>query len=134
VGAVAVPIKITDRSGEANARYREASRMGMDAAANHLRVSVVKAFGSWYYKGGAFRSTLQVKQSIRRVGPFPGRDGWEAQVGTNKIEALYWELGHRNLFTRKFERVEIWVPTAVQEVGTMQATFGRVVARYMNRK
>lgn len=107
--------------------------MAMDATTNHLQREVVKAFGSDYYKGGAFRSTLQVKQSIRRQGPNWTGTGWEALVGTHLIEALYWELGHRNTFTRKHERVRLWEPTARQETPAMRNTYGRVFARYMER-
>jgi hypothetical protein len=57
--------------------------------------------------------------------------GWETSVGTKFIEALYWELGHRNLFTRKYERVQLWVPTAVENVARMQKTFSVIVARIM---
>jgi hypothetical protein len=52
-------------------------------------------------------------------------------VGTKFIEALYWELGHRNAFTRKYERVQLWVPTAVENVARMQKTFSVIVARIM---
>jgi hypothetical protein len=128
-----VSVTVTDNSLRVMDRYRDAARMGMDAAANHLKVSVQKAFGSWYYKGGRFRSTLQVKQSIRRDGPTWAGKGWEATVGTNKIEALYWELGHMNTFTRKYERVEIWVPTGAREVQAMRDTFARVVTRMMKQ-
>lgn len=37
-------------------------------------------------------------------------------VGSTQVDPpypLYWEVGHHNLFTRTFERVEIWVPTMV---------------------
>jgi hypothetical protein len=132
-----VPISVVNRSAEAMRRYEDAAYKGMDAAANHLRVEVQKAFGSWYYKGGAFRSTLQVKQAIRRTPPMRTPTGFEARVGIKGGEvgmvALYWELGHRNTFTRRYERVEIWVPTAVKETPAMQTTFARVVARFMNR-
>jgi hypothetical protein len=126
-------VTISRYDAAARDRYREGARKGVEAAATHLWVSVRKAFGSWYYKGGRFRSTLQVKQSIRRDGPKWVGEGWESLVGTNKVEALYWELGHHNAFTRKYERVEIWVPTAAAEVQAMQATFARVVARMMGR-
>jgi hypothetical protein len=128
-----VSVTISRYDAAAKDRYREGALKGMDAASNHLRVSLQKAFGSWYYKGGRFRSTLQVKQSIRRDGPTWAGEGWEATVGTNKIEALYWELGHHNVFTRKYERVEIWVPTGAREVQAMRDTFARVVARMMGR-
>jgi hypothetical protein len=128
-----VSVTVTDNSLRVLDRYRDAARMGMDAAANHLKVSVQKAFGSWYYKGGRFRSTLQIKQSIRRDGPTWKGNGWESTVGTNKIEALYWELGHNNLFTGNPERVQIWVPTGAREVQPMRATFARVVTRMMKK-
>jgi hypothetical protein len=128
-----VSVTVTDNSLRVLDRYRDAARMGMDAAANHLKVSVQKAFGSWYYKGGRFRSTLQIKQSIRRDGPTWKGNGWESTVGTNKIEALYWELGHNNLFTGNPERVQIWVPTGAREVQAMRATFARVVTRMMKK-
>ena len=124
---------MVDRSGAVPARWDDASRRGLDAAANHLRTELLKAFGSDYYKGGRFRSTLQVKQSIRRLAPYKTADGWETTIGTNKIEALYWELGHRNVFTRRYERVQLWVPTATDNVDAMRATYARVVARIMGR-
>lgn len=126
-------VTIVDRSSAVPARWDDASRRGLDAAANHLRTELLKAFGSDYYLGGRFRSTLQVKQSIRRLAPYKTANGWETTVGTNKIEALYWELGHRNTFTRKYERVQLWVPTATDNVDAMRATFARVVARLMGR-
>lgn len=126
-------VTVTDHSLKVMDRYRDAAREGMDAAATHLWVSVRNAFGSWYYTSAAFRSTLYVKQSIRRDGPTWKGNGWESTVGTNKVEALYWELGHMNHFTKKYERVEIWVPTGAREVQAMRATFARVVARMMGR-
>lgn len=124
-------VTIVDRSQQARARYDDASMRGLDAAARHLKTEVIKAFGSNYYKGGRFRSTLQVKQSIRHLTPYKVSGGWESTVGTKFIEALYWELGHHNTFTRKYERVQLWVPTAADNVETMRATFSRVVARLM---
>lgn len=124
-------VRVTDNSAKVMDRYRDASFKAMDAVANHLRVSVVKAFGSWYYKGGKFRSTLYVKQRIYHQTPYRTADGWESQVGTPVVQALYWELGHMNAFTRKYERVQIFVPTAAAEVQRMKDTFARVVARFM---
>ena len=126
-------VTIIDRSAAALARYDDASRLGMDAAANHLQVEIVKAFGSRYYKGGRFRSTLYVKQSIRRLAPFKQGGGWQSVVGTKLIEALYWELGHRNVFTRKHERVQLWVPTAAKNIDRMRKTYATIVARIMGR-
>lgn len=128
-----MPVTVVDRSSAVPARWDDASRRGLDAAARHLKTEIQKAFGSDYYKGGRFRSTLQVKKSIRHLAPYKTADGWESTVGTKFIEALYWELGHRNTFTRKYERVQLWVPTATDNVDAMRATFARVVARIMGR-
>lgn len=115
------------------ARYEDIAPRALDAAAKHLVDEVRKAFGSRYYLGGRFRSTLQVKQSIRRSMPYKTPAGWQQMVGTKLIEALYWELGHRNIFTRNPERVQLWVPTAAANVDRMRQTFAYVVARFMGR-
>jgi hypothetical protein len=126
-----VSTKFTDRSAAFRARYREAARLGVDAAANTLEREVAKAHDSTYYKGGAFRGTLQVRQSIRHSPPQDTPTGWVSKVGTNKLPALFWELGHMNLFTRKYERNRIWVPTAQANIERMRRTFATVVARVM---
>jgi len=131
-----MPVERKDFSKQVMAAYGDpggAAYKAVAATANHLRTAIVKAFGSSYYKGGAFRSTLFIKQRIYYVNPYRSGNGWESTVGTPVIEALYWELGHRNLFTRNRERVRLWVPTAVREVNAMRETFGRVLARYMRR-
>lgn len=125
-----VSVKVTDRSAEVRARYGKGAKAGVDAAANLMQREVVKAFGSDYYKGGAFRSTLQVKQSIRRQ-VMASPTGWVALIGTKIKEALYWELGHPNIFTRKFERVQIWVPTALANADNARQEFAKIVARVM---
>ena len=127
---MSISVTVTDRSREAHDRYREAARKGVDAAATRLRDEVKKAHNA-YYTSQAFRSTAQIRQSIRQEGPVMEFTGWASEVGTNKKIALYWELGHRNTFTRKYERVRLWVPTALQNVDRLQRTFARVVARYM---
>jgi hypothetical protein len=124
-------VSVVDNRRQAVARADNAGMLGLAAAANVLRNAVVKQFGSSYYKGGKFRSTLFVKQRTYYLTPYRAGDGWETQVGTPVIQALYWELGHQNLFTRKYERVQIWEPAALASIGAMRAAYGRVVARLM---
>ena len=125
-------VKITDRSGESLSRYREAARKGIAAGATVITNAVKDAHDSSYYKGGAFRDTVKVRQSIRQTKPVMGTSGWEVRIGTNKIVALYWELGHHNTFTRRYERRALWVPAAVASSTAARAAFARVVARVMN--
>jgi hypothetical protein len=124
-------VSVTDNSREAVSRADEAGRLGLAAAVTMLKNAVVKQFGSSYYKGGAFRSTLFVKQSVRFLTPYKTPDGYETVLGTKFIEALYWELGHHNTFTRKYERVRIWEPAGLASMGAMRDAYARVVARMM---
>ena len=126
-------VTTTNRRAEALGRYDEASKLGLAGAANVLRTAVVKKFGTRYYKGGRFRSTLFVKQRTYYLTPYKTSDGWESQVGTPVVQALYWELGHHNTFTRKYERVRIWEPAALESIEAMRSAYGRVVARFMER-
>lgn len=126
-----MPVKIVDRSAKVLTTFDDASRIGLAAAGNVLVREVKKAFGSDYYKGGAFRSTLQVRASIRRTDPVRDGGGWSLEVGTKILEALYWELGHYNIFTRKHERVRIWEPTMLEQAGAMRAEYAKIVSRKM---
>jgi hypothetical protein len=41
--------------------------------------------------------------------------------------ALYWELGHVNAFTRRYERVEHWYNTIAEQGDAMALAFGTEV-------
>lgn len=130
-------VRVTDRSRTYLRRFQEASRYAVDATANTLQANVTRNFGT-HYTSQAFRDTLKVRPAIRRTAPYRDAQGnFAARVGIKQgkvgLVALAWELGHHNLFTRKFERVEIWVPTAMDSIPAMQATFTRVLARYLNQ-
>lgn len=127
-------IDIVDRAAEATGRYNSAAQKGLAAAAQLLHREVKKAFGSRYYKGGRFRDTLKVKASIRYRTPYRTSSGWESLVGTKIIQALYWELGHDNIFTRNRERVRIWEPTGMAQREAMQREFRAVVTAIMNQR
>jgi len=124
-------VSVVDNRRQAVARADNAGMLGLAAAVTVLKNAVVKQFGSSYYKGGAFRSTLFVKQSVRFLTPYKTPDGYETILGTKLIEALYWELGHQNLFTRRHERVQIWEPAGMASTGAMRDAYARVVARLM---
>lgn len=124
-----MPVTFTDSSRRVQDRYREAARMGLAAGGQLLVRELKKAHGDSYYKGGAFR-TGQVRQSIKKTAPF-WMNGWMLQVGTKLIFPLYWELGHVNVFSGKYERVRIWTPTYLAQVQAIQAEFGATLKRYM---
>jgi hypothetical protein len=129
---IGVAVSLVDRTVRASAKYREASRKGMDAAANVYEREVKRAHSD-HYTSQAFRGTLNVRQSIRRTAPAATPKGWAVEVGTKLPQPLYWELGHINLFTRKYERRRIWVPTLIAQTQNIRAAFARVVARLMKQ-
>jgi hypothetical protein len=142
-----------DRSKEAEARYNRAAKAGVTASAQTLLNALKRAYNK-YYTSENFRSTLQIRQSLRRSDTEKGPEGYFAIVGVptamvtpgkkkgdpkslfdkpvdrGKV-ALYWELGHYNVFTRKFERVEIAVPAANEAAQAMSDAWARTVKRYM---
>lgn len=134
-----------NRLNEAKARYDRAARAGVVASSQLLLNEMKKAYND-YYTSGAFRSTLQIRQAWRRADPERDNKGWYTIVGVpsetitpegsktavdrGKV-ALYWELGHDNLYTGKYERVQIAVPTAVQSRDAMRNKWAEVVKRYM---
>lgn len=122
---------LVDNTQKVIRAYENASRLGMDAAANVYEREVKRAHGD-HYTSQAFRATLNVRQSIRRTKPAKGHQGWAVDIGTKLPQPLYWELGHQNLFTRKFERRRIWVPTLIAQTQAIRDAFARVVAKVMN--
>jgi hypothetical protein len=147
-----VPVKFTNNAQQFVGDLDKARRNGVIACGSLLVRRLKKAFGSGYYKGGAFRDTLKVKASIQREdAPTLGRRGYEIRVGPRFgkpqqvagvkrskkskpwLAPLAWELGHPNLFTGKYERVEIFRPTGVQSVPALRAEYAKTVTRYLAR-
>jgi hypothetical protein len=125
-----VAVKMVDRSKQVMKAYENASRLGMDAAANTYEREVKRAHND-HYTSQAFRGTLQVRQSIRRTPPMKSTEGWYSRVGTKLRQPLYWELGHQNLFTGKFMRREIWKPVAIAQAQAIRDAYARVVKRIL---
>jgi hypothetical protein len=136
---MAVAVKMVNRAKQVTAAYERASRLGMDAAANLYEREVKRAHGD-HYTSQAFRSTLSVRQSIRRTKPMKSSDGWYSRIGTKLRQPLYWELGHRNIFIRdgsgnpKFVRREIWKPVAIAQAQAIRDAYARVVSRILEKK
>ncbi len=145
-----MPVKFTNNAARFAFDFEFARRQGVIACGNLLVRRLKKAFGPSYYKGGAFRDTLKVKASIQRDDdPTLGREGWSIRVGSKFgkpqekaagvkrgkawMVPLYWELGHYNVFTRRYERNEIFRPTGVDSTPALGVEYGKVVTRYLAR-
>ena len=145
-----MPVRFTNNAARFAFDLEFARRQGVVACGNVLVRRLKKAFGSGYYKGGRFRDTLKVEASIQREDePTLGREGWSIRVGPKFgdpqekaagvkrgkawMVPLYWELGHYNVFTRRYERREIFRPTGVDSTPALGAEYGKVVTRYLAR-
>jgi hypothetical protein len=88
------------------ARLRRARVAGLVAAADVLIAAVKRGLQGGFTSGDF--ATGQLVESVGRTEPDPDRG--EIYVGTRWMYALMWELGHINVFSRQFERKEVWVP------------------------
>ncbi len=109
------------------ARFNAARDAGLVAAATVV-VNAVKQGLRGGYKSGAF-VTGHVMASVNRSEPQSTGDGAFILVGTDVMYALFWELGHDNIFTRKHERKEIWMPALLGTRSEQLAAFNRVFTR-----
>ena len=120
----------TSNLGEFRRRHERATKAALIAAAlvyeNAMKIALTGG-----YKTGAF-VTGRVRSSVTHGDPFLlGGTQWAIRVGTNVLYALFWELGHFNLFTRKFERVERWRPTLVEQRLAIAERFAAVYRAVM---
>jgi len=82
------------------------------------------------YTSGRF-VTGHVLASVNHSEPALDANGAYILVGTDVMYALFWEVGHMNLFTRRFERVEVWMPALFSTRGEQLAAYQRAYARAM---
>ena len=114
---------------QVTARHKAATAAGLLAAAAVVETKVKESLAGGY-TSGAF-VTGNVMNSVNHSEPEIGPNGAFILVGTDVMYALYWEVGHFNLFTRKFERVEKWMPAFLGSRAEQMAAFQRVYARLM---
>jgi hypothetical protein len=95
------------------------------AGANVLRTAVMLGLRGGY-KSGAF-VTGKVMNSVT-IGPVEWQgNSATIRVGSNVKYALYWEVGHKNIFTRKFERKEVWRPAMEQSAPRIREVIGKFI-------
>jgi hypothetical protein len=90
-------------------------RRGLIAAAELYAGDVRKQLEHGYTTGAFV--TGNAANSVQRGDPEVTGDGGAIAVGSTQVDPpylLFWEVGHVNAWTRKFERVEIWVPTLLE--------------------
>lgn len=92
-------------------------------------VNAVKGALQGGFTSGRFVTGFLIN-SVTHGEPEENANGAFILIGTNVQYAIYWELGHLNIFTRKFERVEKWIPalfgTRAEQLAAYERAFGRV--------
>lgn len=112
-----------------NADNDAAQQFALIAAA-YVLVNAVKRALKGGYTSGAF-VTGHVINSVTRGEPFREATGFSVLVGSNVPYALFWEIGHHNLFTRKYEREERWRPAFMDSREAMSQAYSREYQRRM---
>lgn len=108
-------------------QLRQAIDGGLVAAAQVVANRVKEGLKGGYTSGDFV--TGNVLNSVNISEPRADETGHYILVGTDVPYALFWEVGHRNLFTRRFERKEVWVPALLQTRAEQLAAFDRVFRR-----
>jgi hypothetical protein len=109
------------------AKLRAARFAGLIAVAEVVITEVKNRLRGGYTSGNFV--TGFVMNSVTRSEPSEGENGAFILVGTNVMYALYWEVGHANIFTKKFERQEVWMPALLQTRNEQIAAFQRAFLR-----
>lgn len=140
--------EITDNSGPFLEALARAQQAGLHNAAQTYRNDMKKALRSGG-KGFVFKTTIGNVGHIVRGKRRPWTTGllwnsitlddmvafgagWAIRVGTNVKYALFWELGHHNIYTKHFERDPKWVPTFQQNRGRYSAAFQSAFKRVLS--
>jgi hypothetical protein len=119
----------TWRSADFGARLDEAVGAGLVAAAEVVREHVSDRLAEGYTSGDFV--TGASAEAVAVSGPDPEDDGLVVRIGTPILYNLFWELGHRNIFTRRYERVEVWVPLFLETTALQEQAFRAAFAERM---
>jgi len=108
-----------DRAEEAG--LYAAAQVGVNATKRGLRGG---------YTSGDFVTGNSI-DAVTIGDPFWTAVGRAIRYGTNLLYNLYWELGHMNVWTGKYERKEVWRPAMLENTEQMRQEYARVYARYL---
>lgn len=115
------------------ARHQRATDAALEAGAQELinGLKDEKPAGlTRGYTSGDF-VTGNLLNSIQATDPYTEQGTRHIRVYTDLLYALYWEMGHINTFTRKYERQERWAPTLVRKDADIFAAYARTYKRFM---
>jgi hypothetical protein len=106
---------------------------GLTAAAQNLHAKIRTRLLHGYTTGNFAHQMRGVAGRVVYTTPFDYNGGRAVSIGTGPTQVpyeLYWEMGHRNVFTRRYDRVEVWQPIMRANADLAQAIIARNVARF----
>lgn len=117
------------RSAQLARQFATAVDAGLIATGEVYKTEVKRQLAPGY-TSGAF-VTGRVLGSVTRTEPSTVGGVRVLHVGTNVDYAMYWELGHQNLFMRRFAQKEIWGPSITATRDAQLDAFRRAFASAM---
>lgn len=117
------------RSAELAQRFAGAVDAGLVAAGETFKTEVKRQLAPGY-TSGAF-VTGHVLGSVTRTAPSTIGGVRVLHVGTNVDYAMFWELGHENLFMRRFAQKLVWGPAITSTLEAQRAAFDEAFRRAM---
>lgn len=115
--------------GAVEALLLRAVDAGLTAAAHEYAAEVTRRLKDGYTSGDFVTGT--VAGSVT-VGPLETRGGRRMiSVGTSHLYALYWELGHLNLWMADYAHVPVWVPTFEEMAPQLGAAYLEAAQRVL---
>jgi hypothetical protein len=97
-----------DRTEDFARRKAEAVDAALRACA-YVPYNLIKRAMAGGYTSGDF-VTGRALNSVTISDPYDGDRGRAIDIGSDLDYVMCWEVGHHNIFTRRFEQVEIWRP------------------------
>jgi hypothetical protein len=108
-----------------------ASRKGLHAAAyvvsNKVKENLRGGFTSGDFVTGMSVNHVTIGQVFRT------ETGWAIKVGTDLLYNLFWTLGHFNIFSRRFERVDKWTPALADNRFEAAQAYSRVYVQTLHQ-
>lgn len=109
-------------------RMNRGLALGLTAAAENYTQKVSARLDRGYTTGNFSNHARGVAGRVMYTQPFAVPGGWAITVGTSRTTVpyeLFWEIGFNSIFTRRYERVEVWGPMMQANADLMT----RIVAR-----
>jgi hypothetical protein len=114
------------------AALRDAQGKGLQAAARVTQNAVKRSLRHGYHSSLGNWGDFTTGNNLNHVTISPVKwetDGLSIKVGTDLMYALFWEVGHHNIFTRHFERDEKWAPAYRESRAAALDAYMRVFSR-----